>query len=222
MLPMRPLLLSLASLPLLAADLQISDVRLEVGRGEVSGYEAEYRYTAGGGSVVPSGTYTQDEYEGDAPFSVSALYTRGLLDPWGFVWAAGVEYQGASDEFDGETYDTDMVGFKARGGIGWTPAPLWRIEATAEAHAGYIRAEDADLPSSGIPDRSTADGTYSAVGLQIGAGYAFKGKWEVGVSLRAMWYTATTEAEFDVTGGSYEADIKWALLSFAVTAGYRF
>ncbi len=222
MLPMRPLLLSLVSLPLIAADLRISDIRLELGRGDVSGYDAEYRYAAGAGSVVPSGTYTQDEYEGDAPFFVSALYSRANLDPIGFVWAVGIEYQGASDELDGETYDTDMVGIKARGGIGWTPAPLWRIEATAEGHAGYIRAEDADFTSSGDPDRSTADGNYSALGLQIGAGYAFKGKWDVGVSLRALWYSASTEAEFEQTGGSYEADLSWVYLSVAVTGGYRF
>ena len=219
---MRPLLLSLLALPLCAADLQISDLRLEIGRGEVSNYEATYRYQQGGNSMFATQTLTSNKYDGDAPFAISALYSRGKLDPVGFVWAAGIEYQGSSEEVDGETFDTALVGAKVRGGIGWTPAPLWRLEATAEGHLGYISADDADVTAGGDLDRAEATGNYSALGLQVGAGYAFKGKWEVGVSLRALWYTATTDADFDATGGSYEADLSWIFLSAAITGGYRF
>lgn len=218
---MRPLLL-LLPFTLCAADLQVSDLRIEIGRGEVSGYEATYRYKQGSDSMFATQTLTVDEYDGDAPFAISALYSRGLLDPVGFVWAAGVEYQGSSDDIDGESYDTALIGAKVRGGIGWTPAPLWRIEATAEGHLGHMRVDDADMTSNGDLDRATADGAYTALGLQIGAGYAIKGKWELGVSLRALWYSASTEADFDQTGGSYEADITWTYLSAAITGGYRF
>lgn len=222
MLHIRPLLVSLASLPLLAADLQISDVRLEVGRGDLVSYDAEYRYTEGPGSAMSSGTYTSDSYDGEEPVFISALYSRANLAPFGFVWAAGIEYQNSSDEIDGERFDTDLIGAKARAGLGWTPAPFWRVEATAEGHIGWMRVEDADIGALSSLDRSTADGAYSALGLQIGAGYAFKGKWDVGVSLRAIRYDATTDAEFSATGGSYEADLSWVLLSVAVTGGYRF
>lgn len=222
---MRPLLLSLLSLlslPLLAADLQVRDIRIEIGRGEVSDFDGEIRYRSGPNSMFASETLTDDEWDGDSPFFLSALYTRGNLDPVGFVWAVGIEYQGSSTEVVGETFDTDLVGAKGRAGVGWTPAPLWRVEATAEGHLGYVRSEDADVTSSGEIDRSDATGVYSAIGLQIGAGYVFKGKWDVGVSLRAMRYSAQLDADFGVTGGSYEADISWVYLSAAVTGGYRF
>lgn len=219
---MRPLIISILALPLCAADLQISDLRIEIGRGDVSGYEATYRYREGANSRFATQTLTVDEYEGGDPFAISALYSRGKLDPAGFVWAAGVEYQGSSEEVDGETFDTALIGAKVRGGIGWTPAPLWRLEATAEAHVGYIQADDADMTAGGNMDRAEATGSYTALGLQIGAGYAIKGKWEVGVSLRALWYAASTDADFDTTGGSYEADLSWVFLSAAITGGYRF
>lgn len=218
---MRTLLL-LLPFTLAAADLQISDVRIEIGSGEVSSFDGEIRYQSGANSMFASQTITSDEWDSDAPFCVAALYSRGHLDPWGFVWAAGVEHQSSTEEIDEESFDTDMVGAKVRAGIGWTPAPFWRIEATAEGHLGYMTNEDADIDAQGNWDRADATGAYQAIGLQIGAGYAIKGKWDVGVSLRAMTYTAQLDADFDVTGGSYEADYSWVFLSAAVTGGYRF
>jgi hypothetical protein len=219
---MRSFLL-LLPLTLCAADLQVRDLRLEVGHGDLADYEAEYRYTAGPASELPSGTYTSDEYDGGSIFSIAALYTRADLAPFGFLWAAGIEYQTSSDDIDGETFTTDLVGGKVRLGMGWTPAPLWRFEATAEGGLGYMQVDDADVVSgSGVLEKATADGHYAAIGLQIGGGYAIKGKWEVGLSARLMHYEAETEAEFDGIGSSYEADLSWLLWSVAVTGGYRF
>lgn len=218
---MRPLLL-LLPLTLTAADLKISDLRIEVGAGEVSNYEAEYRYKSGPLSMSPSGTYKSTDYDGSAPLAISALYSQGSLSPFGFVWAAGVEYQASDEEIAGESFGTDMIGAKVRAGIGWTPAESWRLEATAEGHLGYIRAEDADITDGSDLDRSEADGSYSAIGLQLGVGYVLKERWEIGASFRVLAYRADTEADFDVTGGSYEATVEWLLWSASLSAGYRF
>lgn len=220
---MRPLLLSLLSLPLVCADLAVRDLRIEIGHGDLAEYDAEYRYRAGAGSALPSGTYKSDDYDGGGVFSASALFSRADLSPVGFLWAVGVEYQNASDDLDGMTLDTDLIGAKVRLGVGWTPAPLWRMEATAEGHLGHISVDDADFDTGTSEwNRDTATGSYTAIGLQIGAGYAIKGRWEIGASARLMSYAASTEADFDQVGSSYEADLSWLLWSVAVTGGYRF
>jgi hypothetical protein len=219
---MRTLALALLSLPLLAADLQVKDLRLEVGRGSVSSYDAEYDYDAGPDSALPSGTYTADEYEGTAPVAVSLLWSRGNLKPWGFIWAAGGEWQHSEDDALGLTFDTDVFMAKGRAGVGWCPGERWRLEATAELAVGYIRVEDADVDTNGDVWREDATGSYTHIGAQVGAAWITNKGVEFGVSFRALACAAYTEAEFDQTGGGYEADVTWVLLTGALTVGYRF
>lgn len=219
---MRALVALLLPLPMFAADLTVRDVRLEVGPGDVSSFDGEIRYRSGPNSMFATQTVNDDEYGGSSPFCISAMYSRADLAPIGFLWAAGIEWQTSHDDVGDDTFYTDLIGAKARLGIGWTPAPFWRLEATAEGHLGYMRTEDADVDSGGNLDYADATGAYSAIGLQLGAGYAIKGRWEVGVSLRAMTYSAQLDADFDRTGGSYEAEYDWVMLSAAVVGGYRF
>lgn len=220
---MRTLLaLALLSSTCAAAELQIRDIRLEIGQGTVSNYDAEFRYRAGPNSLVPSQTVRSTEWTGSDPGMISILYSSAHLAPFGFLWAAGGEFQSSDEDVDGESFSTIMAGAKVRLGVGWTPAPNWRVEATAEGHLGYISSEDADVTNQGLMDRADATGSYSALGLQVGGGYAFKGHWEVGASLRALGYQASTSADFSATGGSYDADYSWLLWSAAITGGYRF
>lgn len=219
---MRTIALTLLYLPLLAADITVSDFRLEAGAGTVTNYDAEYRYKAGPISGVGSGTYKADSYDGDGPLFLSAMYTHANLDPVGFLWAAGVEWQNDTEDVSGESFDTNLIGAKVRLGIGWAPIERLRLEATAEGQFGYISAEDGDVDNLGGFERETATGTYQCIGVQVSAGYVFHDHWEVGASARALAFSASTEADFDNTGGSYEADLSWTYLSIAATVAYRF
>lgn len=216
------LALLLLPLPLLAADLQVNDLRIEIGKGEVQNFDGTIHYKEGANSAFATQTITDDEWDGGSPLALSALYSRGKLDPAGFVWAIGVEYQTSESTAAGETFKTDLLGAKARAGIGFSPADGWRIEATAEGQLGIVSGEDADLTASDTIDRADTEGTFQAIGLQVGAGYAIKGKWEIGASFRVLGYSAQVEADFDQTGGSYDADYSWVFWSAAVTGGVRF
>lgn len=219
---MRTLILSLLSLPLFAADLQVRDIRIEAGRGAVSGYDAEYRYTAGPGSQIASGTYKATDYDGDGPITVSAMYVRANLHPVGFLWAVGVEWQNDTESVGTESFDSNMVGAKGRLGVGWCPVDRLRLEATIELQLGYVSNEDADVDGVGNLDRDTATGSYQAYGVQLSGGYVFAGHWEVGASVRGSYYSAQTSADFSRTGGSYDADFSWSFFSAAATIAYRF
>jgi hypothetical protein len=221
----RALLLPLLALVPAApgAELQVGDLRLELGLGTVAGYELEYDYTPAGNSQRPAGTYTVNDYRGGTPVVTSVLYTRGLLHQrGGLLWAAGIEATHGSGEAMGESLTTATIGLKARCGYGLPLGERAHLELMPELQLGYLQADDVDVAANGDVGRGRATGHYSAIGLHLGGDLLLGEGWVLGASLRGLAVSGNTSADFDLTGASYDSEYSYVLWSFAVSGGWRF
>lgn len=222
---MRFLLLPTLALgiPLQAVEMQVRDIRLEVGTGDILNYEAEYRYTSGSNSLFATQTVRSSDYDGDNPAFISIMYERAnLREHGGFIWGLGGEYGWSSEDVVGETFDSYSIGIKGRAGWAFALSEVVHLEITAEGQVGIVSIEDADVTASSQLDRATADGNYSSLGVHLGGYWHIKNGWLVGVSLRGLGVQMNTEANFDRTGGSYQGDISYQFWTVAASGGYRF
>jgi hypothetical protein len=217
-------------LPLLAlapavrgAELQISDLRLELGLGAVCCYEREYDYSPAGNSQRAAGSYTTTDWRGGTPLVTSLLYTRGAPAEFGgFLWAAGIEASHGSDDALGQTLTTATIGLKARAGWGLPLGERAHVEVMPELQLGYLSQDDVDVTAGGQVVRDQATGHYTAIGLHLGGYLLLERSFVLGASLRVLAVSGNTSADFAGTGASYESDYSYNLLSFALSGGWRF
>jgi hypothetical protein len=195
-----------------AAELRIDDLRIEVGQGEISGMEAEIEFQQSSVPGFSNQSFVVELEPEDDPLFISAMWSRGRLDPWGFVWAVGAEWQHAETS-SLDDMQTELFGLTGRAGLGWTPAERWRVEAGGEAQVGVLYSE---------MRYTTSTESYQAIGAHLGIGYRFASSpLEVGLSLRAMAYQGEFDGELG-NGDRYDGYLTWYFTSAAVTLGYRF
>lgn len=222
---MRAHILSLSCLTCVAsaADMEVRDLRLGVGSGQVSGYDQTFTYTSGANSKFASGETKLHRYDGDDPGLIFVSFTKGSLgEHGGFLWSVGAEGQSSEESVSGESFTSTAIAATLRLGYGYAFNERFHIELMPEAALGYLSVEDADVTAANAIDRSTAEGSVVSGGLSV-AGFCRIGRgFLLGATLRAAAVSFKTEADFDRTGGHYDSEGSYVFLSAAVTGGWRF
>lgn len=205
------------------ASINVRDFRASVGVGSISNFSGEFNYKAGANSKYATQKITTDDAGDDNPVLFSLSYNRASIkNRVAFLWSLGIEASTASEQDDGEYYDTNTFGGRARGGLAVSFSDKLHAEIAAEIGLGYMTVDDADVTTSGATDRATATGDYNYYGISAGLHYHIKRGWTVGAEGRASKFSARTDCQFNTTGGSYTASFDWVMVSGAIVAGYRF
>lgn len=205
-----------------ADPLRISDLRLSVAAGKLNDYNADYTYTSGYNSYFNSGRASSN----DAPQNLGVLrlmYTSGLIkDNGGLLFGFGFQHLSASEEFDGETFDSTAIGMQGKIAYGRRLGDNTHFEIGPFVGGGFISVEDVDLTSGLQIIRETGDGTYMQLGLEAGVYIALVKHLVLGVFVSVDYTFADWETHFPTTGGSYTASADWNTFLGGASVGFRF
>ncbi len=218
-------LIALSSMlvPLSAADLKVSDLRIGVGSVPLP-KKVDETYSAGGGSSRTSGGYSYDT-NGSQALAFSLGYTGAKLQPHGLVY--GIALQFAGGQYSPRSKSSGAPNQRAlnytqylpvvRVGYGYAVSTTFHFEITPYFGYGLARTQ--------WSDNGTKDASYGSMliaGLSV-TGMAKLGRgWSVGGELGGQVMKGSVSITNPATGGGSDLDLKGGGLLAQVLLGYQF
>jgi hypothetical protein len=179
------------------------DVRLGV--GEVPGI-SKWEYNSFSASVDPKTSF------GIQP---TVLWVRRFDDQWGMIAGGGIFIRQHKGELNGESGKYAASGIDLQAGVSFNGISKLEIEAAPMIDFG-IGKSDTDF-GAGV---TLSNGSYSAIGIRVGAIYALTDNFWVGADLGYMSGTGKTKLE---SGGWSDTEkMTFSGAFFGITGVYRF
>lgn len=190
-------LLAFSALPLAAADMQISDLRLSVGLLSRD-YEGASNTTVTDGNGTTSSTSSSEEgRDADENWRGQLQYVHGNLGAGGgFIWGFGIAANHAKWENGAQDARVTTPTLDVLLGYGYAFTPNWHIEVTP--FAGYGRAfySVTDSNSTETDEDSTH---YIEYGAKVGTYVSLGNDLVLGVEIPYM--VGSFDPDYDYTDG---------------------
>jgi hypothetical protein len=192
------------------------ELRFILAGGSTLRFESVVDYTAGSNSAASSGTSTHIADDPPGPGRLSLAVYREMTDTNpALILSAGFESEGLSDD------DLDYGMLCARVGVGarFHLGDVFFIDCLAAARGGSVGFTASDRTVGNATEETDGYGTMFGLGGEIDAMWTIN-RFQLGFQIRGDGNAIAETAEFDRTGGSYEAITGYVTITGGLVLGY--
>lgn len=173
--------LALAAIPLHAAEMQISDLRLGVGILSRDYHGASSTTISDGSNTISTTDSSDNGRDADSNWRAQLQYVRGTLGRYGgLVWGVGAAVNRATWDDGPQDAHVTTPTVEVLIGYGYAITPIWHVELTPFAGVGRAYYSVSDSDSS---ERSKEWDSYVEYGAKLGTYVALGDSLVLGIEV---------------------------------------